>query len=116
MPNVTIKTFIEPTEITGEVFVTGMKVKNTQDQSEETIPCGGVFVEIGQIPNTGYVKDLVETNEIGTIRIDPWTQATSCNGIWAAGDCTNIHYHQNNIAAGDAVKALEDIYMTLKAR
>lgn len=116
MPNVTIKTFVEPTEIIGEVFVTGMKVKNTQDQSEELIPCGGVFVEIGQIPNTGYVKDLVETNEIGTIRIDPWTQATSCSGIWAAGDCTNIHYHQNNIAAGDAVKALEDIYLYLKAR
>lgn len=114
MPNVTIKTNAIPTEITGEVFVTGMKVTNNQNDSEETIPCGGVFVEIGQIPNTGYVKDLVETNEIGTIRIDPWTQATSCPGIWAAGDCTNIHYHQNNIAAGDAVKALEDIYLYIK--
>jgi thioredoxin reductase len=36
--------------------------------------------------------------------------------IWAAGDCTDELYHQNNIAAGDAVKALEDIYMFLKAR
>lgn len=116
MPNVHIKKFTEPIAITGEVFVTGMQVKNNQDGTEETIPCGGVFVEIGQIPNTGYVKDLVETNDIGTIRIDPWTQSTSCTGIWAAGDCTNIHYHQNNIAAGDAVKALEDIYMYLKAR
>lgn len=116
MPNVTIKTFATPTQITGEQFVTGIKIKNTQDGTEETIPAGGVFVEIGQIPNTAYVKDLVKTNEFGNIEIDPWTQATSQPGIWAAGDCTNVHYHQNNIAAGDAVKALEDIYLAIKTR
>ncbi len=116
MPNVTIKTFVAPTEVLGEKFVTGIKVKNVQNETEETIPCGGVFVEIGQIPNTDYVKQLVKTTEFGTIEIDPWTQATSMPGIWAAGDCTNVHYHQNNIAAGDAVKALEDIYVTLKTR
>jgi thioredoxin reductase len=37
-------------------------------------------------------------------------------GVWAAGDCTDGLYHQNNIAAGDAVKALEDLYFFLKAR
>lgn len=116
MPNVSIRTFAEPTEVLGEQFVAGIKVKNTQDGSEETIPCGGVFVEIGQIPNTDYVKNLVKTNEFGNIEIDPWTQATSLPGIWAAGDCTNVRYHQNNIAAGDAVKALEDIYITLKTK
>ena len=116
MSNVVIKTFAEPTAVLGEKFVSGISLKNTQTGTEETIPCAGVFVEIGQIPNTGYVKDLVTTNEFGNIEIDPWTQATSCPGIWAAGDCTNVHYHQNNIAAGDAVKALEDIYMTLKTR
>lgn len=116
MPNVTVKTFVEPTEVVGEQFVTGIKVKNVTDNSEEVIPCGGVFVEIGQIPNTEYVKNLVKTTEFGTIEIDPWTQATSCPGIWAAGDCTNVHYHQNNIAAGDAVKALEDVYIAIKTR
>jgi alkyl hydroperoxide reductase subunit F len=116
MPNVVIKTFVEPAEVLGEQFVTGIKIKNVQDNTEEIIPCGGVFVEIGQIPNTDYVKNLVKTSEFGTIEIDPWTQATSLPGIWAAGDCTNVHYHQNNIAAGDAVKALEDIYVTLKTR
>ncbi len=116
MPNVVIKTFAEPIAVTGEKFVSGITVKNPHTGAEETIPCAGVFVEIGQIPNTGYVKDLVKTNEFGNIEIDPWTQSTSCPGIWAAGDCTNVHYHQNNIAAGDGVKALEDIYMALKAR
>lgn len=116
MPNVTLKTFSEPTEILGEKFVTGVKIKNTQQENDEIIPCGGVFVEIGQIPNTGYIKDLVKTNQFGNIEIDPWTQAASLPGIWAAGDCTNVHYHQNNIAAGDAVKALEDIYLYLTTK
>ena len=46
--------------------------------------------------------------------IDPLTQKTKTPGIWAAGDSTNILYHQNNIAAGDAVRAVEDIFVTLK--
>ena len=50
------------------------------------------------------------------ITIDPWTQKTSVPGIWAAGDCTNVKYHQNNISAGDAVRALEDIYVHWKTK
>ena len=49
----------------------------------------------------------------GQIKIDARTQKTSLPGIWAAGDCTDVLYHQNNIAAGDAVRALEDIYLAL---
>ncbi len=59
LPNVEIKTWTEPMEIIGETLVTGMKVKNTKTGAEEIIPCGGVFVEIGQIPNVDYVADLV---------------------------------------------------------
>ena len=47
---------------------------------------------------------------------DPRDQKTSVSGIWAAGDVTDVLYHQNNIAAGDAVKALEDIYLWLHAK
>lgn len=116
MPNVHIKTFTEPLEVIGEKFVEGLKIKNSQTNAEELLPVGGVFVEIGQIPNTGYLGDLVKMTEFKTIEIDPWSQKTSCDGIWAAGDCTNAHYHQNNIAAGDAVKAIEDMYLAIKAR
>lgn len=116
LPNVVIKTWTEPVEIIGETLVTGMRVKNVQTGDEEIIPCGGVFVEIGQIPNVDYVADLVTISKYGTIEIDPLTQKTKTDGIWAAGDCTNILYHQNNIAAGDAVKAIEDIYITLKTK
>lgn len=116
MPNVHIKLWSSPIEVIGEKFVTGLKVKNLQTGTEEILPVGGVFVEIGQIPNTGYVKNLVKLTEFGNIEIDPWTQKTSCDGIWAAGDATNIPYHQNNIAAGDAVKAVEDIYLAIKTK
>jgi alkyl hydroperoxide reductase subunit F len=115
-PNIRILKNTQPLEVIGETMVTGLKVLNTTTSQEEILPLDGVFIEIGQIPNTGYVAGLVDMNETGNILIDPWTQATSCTGIWAAGDCTNVHYHQNNIAAGDAVKALEDIYMFLRAK
>ena len=76
----------------------------------------GIFVEIGQIPNTDLVKGLVPLDEIGRIKIDARTQKTEISGVWAAGDCTNVLYHQNNIAAGDAVRALEDIYLSIHAK
>ena len=63
-----------------------------------------------------FVEDVVERDEYNRIVIDPWTQKTSAKNVWAAGDCTNIKYHQNNISAGDGVKALEDIYVSLKTQ
>ena len=68
------------------------------------------------IPNTDFLEGAVELDEYKRVTIDPWTQQTGTQGIWAAGDCTNIKYHQNNISAGDAVRALEDIYVHLRAR
>ena len=56
---------------------------------------------------------VVKLNEERKIIIDHKTQQTSSQGIWAAGDCTDTLYHQNNIAAGDAVKAIENIYQEL---
>lgn len=110
----TIKNAV-PTEIHGEKFVSGISYKDASTGEITKIDCGGVFVEIGQIPATDLVKGLVDTTEGGQIKIDPRTQKTSVAGIWAAGDCTDVLYHQNNIAAGDAVRALEDIYLALHA-
>ncbi len=115
-PNIRILKNTDPVEVTGEQFVNGLKVLNKITNTEEVLEISGVFVEVGQIPNTGYLNDLVDKNESGNVKINPWTQATSLSGIWAAGDCTDIYYHQNNIAAGDAVKAVEDIYKTLKTK
>ncbi len=100
-------------EIKGDKFVTGLSYKDKETNETKELAVQGVFVEIGFTPNTSYVKDIVETDKFGAIKIDPLTQKTSLAGIWSAGDCTNVLYHQNNIASGDAVKAVEDIYNTL---
>ena len=104
----------EPTEIMGDKFVTG--VKYSENGEEKELAVSGVFAEIGMIPNTEFAKDIVDLDDYSRVVIDPWTQQTSAQHIWAAGDCTNVKYHQNNISAGDAVKALEDIYVHLKAK
>lgn len=103
-------------EVTGEKFVDGLVYKDTKDGTTKTLKVSGIFVEIGQIPNTDFVKGVVPLDEIGRIKIDPTTQKTGVPGIWAAGDCTDVLYHQNNIAAGDAVRALEDIYLAIHTK
>lgn len=107
---------VEILEIKGEKFVEGLVYKGLADNEEKELKVTGIFVEIGQIPNTSFVKDIVPLDNLGRIKIDAWTQKTETPGIWAAGDCTNILYHQNNIAAGDAVRALEDIYLYIHTK
>lgn len=102
-------------EVYGEKFVQGMKYTDAEGVSKE-LAVTGIFVEIGMLPNTSFLKDAITLDEYNRVVIDPWTQQTTTPGIWAAGDCTNVKYHQNNISAGDAVKALEDIYVTLKTK
>lgn len=109
-------TEIEFVDVHGGDFVEGMTIKYNADGKTEKIPATGIFVEIGQIPNSNFVLNYVPTTGGGQIIIDPRTQATKIEGIWAAGDVTDVLYHQNNIAAGDAVRALEDIYMWLHRR
>lgn len=103
----------EPVEVLGEKFVTGLSIRDKESGAVTTLPATGVFVEIGVIPNTDFAKGVVALDEVNRVVTDPKNQHTSVEGIWAAGDCTDELYHQNNIAAGDAVKALEDIYQWL---
>lgn len=103
-------------EIKGEKFVEGIIYKDKNTGIETELKASGIFVEIGQIPNTSFAKNVLKLDEIGRIKIDPMTQKTEVPGIWAAGDCTNVLYHQNNIAAGDAVRALEDIYLAIHTK
>lgn len=114
--HMTSLTNVEVIRIEGEKFVSGLVYKNSATGEETSLPVQGIFVEIGLLPATDYVKDLVEVDAVGRIVVNPKDQRTSVVGVWAAGDCTDELYHQNNIAVGDAVKALEDIYVFLKAR
>jgi NADH-dependent peroxiredoxin subunit F len=99
-----------PTEVVGEQFVTGIKYTDASG-TETLLPVAGIFVEIGLLPNTEWIGNTLEMNVTKQIKVDPRTQRTSHPRVWAAGDITDGLYHQNNIAAGDAVKALEDMYM-----
>lgn len=104
----------EPTEVFGEKFAKGLKYKDKTTGEVHMLSTPGIFVEIGMIAATDFVKNIVTLNKAGKIEVDPKTQMSSKVGIWAAGDCTDGLYHQNNIAVGDAVKAIEDIYLHLK--
>lgn len=114
-PNMTGVLKVQIKSVSGDKFVSSLTYTD-EHGTAVTLPVTGVFVEIGMIPNTGFAANLVALDEYKRITIDPWTQQTSVPGVWAAGDCTNIKYHQNNISAGDAVRALEDIYVHLRTR
>lgn len=115
-PNMHIIAHAEPTEIIGKQFVTALKYTDKDSGEVRELAVSGVFVEAGVIPSTGFAEGLVTLDPIKRITVDPHNQRTSVEGIWAAGDCTDELYHQNNIAAGDGVKALEDIYLWIKKR
>jgi NADH-dependent peroxiredoxin subunit F len=103
-------TNVQIDQIKGTRFAEAVVYTNKTSGKKVELPTKGIFVEIGLLPNTSFVKDLLKLDTYNHIVVDPRTQRASVEGVWAAGDCTDGLYHQNNIAAGDAVKALEDIY------
>lgn len=100
----------ETTAIFGEKFVTGLEVKEISSGKMRQLSVQGVFIEIGSVPSTNFVKDLVKLNEWGEIIIDPKDNSTSCPGIFAAGDVTNVREKQIIIAAGEGAKAALGAY------
>lgn len=111
-PKVQILTQAETLEILGDAAVSGLKYKDLKTGEEKILPVGGVFVEIGAVPNSEFVKGLVELNGRGEVVVDHKTQRTSHPRIWAVGDVSDVLYKQNNISAGDAIKAVLNIYET----
>jgi alkyl hydroperoxide reductase subunit F len=101
-------------EVQGKDFVTGLKYQDVKTNEVKELPLDGVFVEIGLVPNSDFVKDLVDRDAYGAVKVDARTQMTSCPGIWAAGDVTDVLYKQNNVSAGDAIKAVLNVYDHLK--
>lgn len=106
----------EVIEIIGDKFVSSLKYRDKQTKEEKTMALDGVFVEIGSVPNSEIVKGLVELDQWGQVVIDSRHASTSHPGIFAAGDITNDPYKQNNISAGDAVKAALAAYNYLLQR
>lgn len=112
--SVLYKTLVE--EILGENNVIGVRIKNSETGEIKKADLNGVFVEIGMVPNTEFVRDLVDLNERGEIMLDHRTRAASKPGIFAAGDVTDALYKQNNISAGDGVAAALSAYDYLRKK
>ena len=91
-------------EIQGKEKVEGIVIQSQDIQAKRQIPCRGVFIQIGLLPNTEFCQDLVELNEKGEIIIDP-DCSTNIEGIFACGDVTNCFGKRIIIASGEGAKA-----------
>ncbi|MBU1118775.1 FAD-dependent oxidoreductase [Patescibacteria group bacterium] len=96
----------ETKEVLGETLVSGIKYTDRESGEEKMLDVEGIFVEIGSVPNSEFVKGLVDLSDYGEIIVDHKTGETSAEGIFAAGDVTDAKYKQNNISAGDSIKAI----------
>ena len=104
LKNVTVLTHAQTTEITGDQTVNGLVYKNRTTNELHTVALEGVFIQIGLIPNTDWLKGVVELSKHGEIVVDARGQ-TSVPGVFAAGDATTVPFKQIIIAAGDGAKA-----------
>ncbi len=94
----------ETLEIEGDVFVKGIVIKDLKSRQVRNIRVGGVFIEIGMVPNSEPVKELVKLNRYGEIPIN-CSGETKVPGFLAAGDVTDVFEKQIVIAAGEGAKA-----------
>ena len=101
--NITVHTGSHVSALQGETFLSGITIKDEQGK-EQTISLDGVFIEIGWLPNTDMVENLVQLNEKKEIIVDI-NGHTSIPGIYAAGDVTSVKSKQIVIASGDGAKA-----------
>jgi NADH-dependent peroxiredoxin subunit F len=105
LSNVTVITGAQTTEVTGDgERVTGLAYRDRQSGSLNTLELAGVFVQIGLVPNTDWLKGTVKLSPRGEVEVDARGQ-TSVPGVFAAGDCTVVPYKQIVIAVGEGAKA-----------
>jgi len=105
LPNVDIHTSAQTSEITGDGNkVTGLRYIDRPSGQAHEVALAGVFVQIGLVPNTEWLRGTVELSRHGEIIIDERC-ATSLPGVFAAGDVTTVPYKQIIIASGEGSKA-----------
>ncbi len=94
-------------EISGDNLVEGLKVKDVKTEAIRDIPCEGVFIFVGLVPNTQFLKGLIDMDESGYIIVDSNNMSTSLEGLYACGDCIKKSFRQVVNACGEgAVAAL----------
>ncbi|WXL27794.1 alkyl hydroperoxide reductase subunit F [Ectopseudomonas mendocina] len=105
LPNVTVIKSAQTTEVVGDgQKVTGLTYKDRTTEQVHTVELEGIFVQIGLLPNTDWLKGTIELSRFGEIVTDAKGQ-TNVPGVFAAGDCTTVPYKQIVIAIGEGAKA-----------
>jgi len=105
LPNVAVVTGAQTSEITGDgERVTRLSYKDRRDGTLHSLELAGVFVQIGLVPNTDWLKGVVKLSPRGEIEVNARGE-TSLPGVFAAGDCTIVPYKQIVIAMGEGAKA-----------
>lgn len=105
LPNVTVIKSAQTTEVLGDgQKVTGLTYKDRNTEATHTVELEGIFVQIGLLPATEWLKGTVDLSRFGEIEIDARGQ-TSVPGVFAAGDCTTVPYKQIIIAMGAGATA-----------
>ncbi|EGD58459.1 pyridine nucleotide-disulfide oxidoreductase, class-II [Novosphingobium nitrogenifigens DSM 19370] len=105
LPNVTVVTSAQTTQVNGNgEKVTGLVYRDRVSGEEHTLPLEGIFVQIGLVPNTEWLKGTLALSNRGEIEIDARCE-TNLRGVFAAGDVTTVPYKQIIIAMGEGSKA-----------
>ena len=104
LPNVTVLKNVQTKEVTGTDKVDGITYIDRATEETHHIELQGVFVQIGLVPNTDWLGDMVERTRMGEIVVDSHG-ATNVPGVFAAGDCTNSAYKQIIISMGSGATA-----------
>lgn len=111
--NLTIFLEHEVLEIKGRDFVEGIRIRDLKSRQEKELDIGGIFIEIGLIPNSEFVKQVVSLNRLGEIEVN-CANETDVSGLFAAGDVTSVPEKQIVVAAGEGAKATLQAYRYLQ--
>ncbi|MCZ7679297.1 MAG: FAD-dependent oxidoreductase [Sandaracinaceae bacterium] len=105
LPNVEVITLAETVEVVGDGSkVTGLRYRDRASGELRSLAVDGVFVQIGLVPNTDWLRGTITLSKHGEIVVDEKGR-TSAPGVFAAGDATTVPFKQIVIAAGDGAKA-----------
>ncbi|MGM0439480.1 MAG: NAD(P)/FAD-dependent oxidoreductase [Patescibacteria group bacterium] len=112
--NIDVLTKVKVQKVEGDDFVNGLRYKDLDNDEEKLLEVDGIFVEVGSIPTTDILDNLVEYTESGEIKVNPQTCETDADGLFAAGDVTNVRDKQIVVATGEGCKALLSAYNYIK--
>lgn len=117
-PNIKLYWNTQVVEVVGDAHVDGVRVRNNQSGTEQTIPVKAFFVAIGHEPNSAIFKGWLHMDETGYIQTVPGTSRTNIEGIFAAGDVQDRVYRQAVTAAGSGCMAALDAerYLVLRPK